>query len=155
MSTSQKSLAIDDPGGSAHLHAGERRIDASSAQKSERLPMPRVSSWGEGPGGEGVAPSRQRSFRITSIIAGRSPFFPGCPLCLSHNARDRSRIGAGRGRSPDTFLSCVIQGGSGVSRPLTRKIRWRWFCSVTGLRSLLVRMIRRLLQSPSSPGTRR
>jgi hypothetical protein len=75
-STSQKSLAIDDPSGSAHLHAGERRFDASRAQKSERLPMPRVSSWGRDR--EGVAPSRQKSFGITSKRSWMSWSAPTC-----------------------------------------------------------------------------
>jgi hypothetical protein len=61
-STSQKSLAIDDPGGSEHLHAGERRFDASRAQKSERLPMPRVSRLGGGTGRRGGRPLPAEEF---------------------------------------------------------------------------------------------
>ena len=42
---------------------------------------------------------------VIAVIAGRSPFLPGYPSYPSHRARDqsfgsRSRIGAGRGRSP-------------------------------------------------------
>jgi len=56
---------------------------------------------------------------VIAVITGRSPFLPGYPSYPSHSARDqsfgsRSRIGAGRGRSPGTLPSRIIQGGTGV-----------------------------------------
>ena len=63
-SRSQKSLAIDDPGGSEHPHARERHRN----RKCSLCP-------GYRPGG-GTAPSRQKSSGITSA-AGESSRYPG------------------------------------------------------------------------------
>jgi len=57
-------------------------------------------------------------YLFIAIIAGRSPFSPGYPWYPSHSVRDRSfgsyiQIGEGRGRSPGTPPSRIIQGGTG------------------------------------------